>query len=398
MVNLTATLKRVVPTTLVTTHQCPVNLESGRAVEHTTKRPELSIAELQMRKEKMATGVGAGTTYSMGLNLLLLVAMVATNILSLYHLSSSHRLFSSPTTPPLPLSSSSSSDQAPEHLLRQLHTIRATMSHLSHLHTHPSDTSSSSSSSPPPPPELLLLSRLSAISSACASHPTLLRQYMNYTPFSPCPSSSSSLAESLLLRGCHPLPRRRCFSLLPTSNPSSLSNTQDPNFFSVRSTLDLSVPQLLRLARISGAAPINLALDVAGGSGSLAAALRSASNTTTAASRGFIPLHSPLQSRFPVQDGVLDLVRTGHAVNRWIPIPVLEFLVYDVDRVLRPGGLLWIDHFFCKGVDLDPVYKPLVSRLGYRTIKWAVGDKTDAGGVKNREVYLTALLQKPFAA
>ncbi|KAJ4778034.1 S-adenosyl-L-methionine-dependent methyltransferases superfamily protein [Rhynchospora pubera] len=360
-----------------------------------------------MRKDKMAAGgVGAGTTYSMGLNLLLLVAMVATNILSLYHLSSSHRLFSSPTSPPLPLSSS---DQAPEHLLRQLHTIRATISHLSHLHTHPSDTSSSS---PPPPPELLLLSRLSAISSACASHPTLLRQYMNYTPFSPCPSSSSSLAESLLLRGCHPLPRRRCFSLIPTSNPSSLSNTQDPNFLSVRSTLDLSVPQLLRLARISGAAPINLALDVAGGSGSLADALRRASNTTvltttlnlghpfsqTAASRGFVPLHSPLQSRFPVQDGVLDLVRTGHAVNRWIPIPVLEFLVYDVDRVLRPGGLLWIDHFFCKGVDLDPVYRPLVSRLGYRTIKWAVGDKTDAGGVKNREVYLTALLQKPFAA
>ncbi|KAF3335959.1 hypothetical protein FCM35_KLT20466 [Carex littledalei] len=310
-----------------------------------------------MRKEKMAAGVGAGTTYSMGLNLLLLVAMVATNILSLYHLSSSHRLFSSP--PSLPLSSSSSDDQPPEHLLRQLHTIRATISHLSHLHSHPSDASSSSST-PPPPSELVLFSRLSPISSACASHPTLLRQYMNYTPFSTCPSSSSSLAESLLLRGCHPLPRRRCFSLIPTSNPATLSKLQDPNLFSVRSTLDLSITQLLRLAQVSRAAPINLALDVAGGSGSLAAALRRASNTTvltttlnlghpfsqTAASRGFIPLHSPLQARFPVQDGVLDLVRTGHAVNRWIPVPVLEFMVYDVDRVLRPGGLLWIDHFF----------------------------------------------------
>jgi hypothetical protein len=361
-----------------------------------------------MLKERMAAGVGAGTTYSMGLNLLLLIAMVATNILSLYHLSSSHRLFSSP--PSLPLSSSSSSDQAPEHLLRQLHTIRATISHLSHLQSRTSDASSSSA--PPPPTELVLLSRLSPISSACASNPTLLRQYMNYTPFSPCPTSSSSLVESLLLRGCHPLPRRRCFSLLPPSNPATLSKLQDPNPFSVRSKLDLSISQLLRLAQVSGAAPINLALDVAGGSASLAAALRRASNTTVltttlnlghpfsqaAASRGFIPLHSPLQARFPVQDGVLDLVRTGHAVNRWIPVPVLEFMVYDVDRVLRPGGLLWIDHFFCKGVDMDSVYKPIVTRLGYRTIKWAVEDKTDAGGVKNREVYLTALLQKPFAA
>lgn len=85
-------------------------------------------------------------------------------------------------------------------------------------------------------------------------------------------------------------------------------------------------------------------------------------------------------------------------MNRWIPVPVLEFMVYDVDRVLRPGGLLWIDHFFCKGFDMDSVYKPIVNRLGYRTIKWAVEDKTDAGGVKNREVYLTALLQKPFVA
>ena len=70
-------------------------------------------------------------------------------------------------------------------------------------------------------------------------------------------------------------------------------------------------------------------------------------------SRGLIPLHQPLQQRFPVQDLSLDLVRCGRAVNRWIPIPALEFLMYDVDRVLRGGGFLWIDHFLCQKSDLD---------------------------------------------
>ncbi|KAJ3681658.1 hypothetical protein LUZ60_014231 [Juncus effusus] len=356
-----------------------------------------------MRKERTSANGGAGAgsgggiaVTNMGLNLLLLVFMVATNILSLYHLSSTHRLSLSPP-PPLPLSSS-----ADEHLLLlQLHTIRATISHLQSQSQSPSKSKPHSS---PPPAELLLFSRLSPVSSACAAHPTLLRQYMNYTPFSPCPLSSSSLAESLILRGCHPLPRRRCFSASPPK-PTTLSlSTPTSNFMTTKSALDLSIPQLLRLAQSSGSSPIRLALDIAGGDASLASALRRASNTTVltttlnfnqpfsqiAASRGSITLHSPLQSRFPIQDSLLDLVRAGHAVNRWIPAEQLEFMVYDVDRVLRPGGLFWVDHFFCKKTNLDPVYKPVLDRLGYKVLKWAVGEKTD------REVYLTALLQKPF--
>ena len=70
-------------------------------------------------------------------------------------------------------------------------------------------------------------------------------------------------------------------------------------------------------------------------------------------SRGLIPLHQSLQQQFPVHDLSLDLVRCGRAVNRWILIPALEFLMYDVDRVLHGGGFLWIDHFFCRKSDLD---------------------------------------------
>jgi hypothetical protein len=91
----------------------------------------------------------------------------------------------------------------------------------------------------------------------------------------------------------------------------------------------------------------------------------------------------------------MDVVRTGHAVNRWIPEAALEFLWYDADRVLRPGGLLWVDHLWCRKGDLDGVYAAMLRRLGYKTIKWAVADKT-GNGAKDELVYLTALLQKPF--
>ncbi|KAG6477910.1 probable methyltransferase At1g29790 [Zingiber officinale] len=376
----------------------------------------------------MAMAVG------MGLNLLLLLAMVATNILSLYHLSSTRSVATAAT-------SSSAPADVPDHLLRQLHTIRATISHLSRLRS----SSSSSAAAAAPPPELLIYARIAPIASACSDHPDLLHRYMNYTPFAACPGDDArALAEALILRGCHPLPRRRCFSptapkpltslpsdpfaplpdaavLWPSSAPcrsfSCLSaslgfdpKVESTRFLSARSVLDLPLTQLLNLARSAGAAPIRLGLDVGGGTGTLAAQLRRLANATlltitldlgapyseAAAIRGLVPLHAPLQQRFPVQDGVLDLVRTGHAVNRWIPVPALEFLLYDADRVLRAGGLLWVDHFFCRAGDLEAVYAPIIARFGYRRIKWAVANKTDGGGLKNGEVYLTALLQKPL--
>ncbi|XXG67807.1 hypothetical protein AAC387_Pa06g1066 [Persea americana] len=367
--------------------------------------------------------------FGLGLNLLLLMAMVATNILSLYHLSSSqqHR---SPPPPPVP-----------DHLLHQLSTIRATINHLTRLR---STTTTSSNSAHPPPPiphDLLLYTRLSPIASACRDHPDLLHRFMNYTPFSLCPSDHS-LADSLILRGCHPLPRRRCFSPTPPKPPSSLPTSPFPSslpdsavlwspyscksfsclarfndnlgfdlkiesarFVSSKSNLDLTIPQLLHIAKNSSSA-LRLALDVGGGTGTFAARMKlhnvtvvtttmnlGAPYNEAVALRGLIPLHMPLQQRFPVFDGVVDLVRCGHAVNRWIPTVAMEFLLYDVDRVLRGGGFLWIDHFFCKGADLDKVYSPLIGRLGYKKLKWATGNKTDS---KHGEVYLTALLQKPL--
>jgi hypothetical protein len=86
-----------------------------------------------------------------------------------------------------------------------------------------------------------------------------------------------------------------------------------------------------------------------------------------------------------------------HVLSNWIPLDTLEFIFYDIDRVLRPGGLLWLDHFFCIQSELDSLYAPLIRKFGYKELRWDVGSKLDRGAGKH-EVYLSALLEKPLAA
>lgn len=369
----------------------------------------------------------------MSLNLLLLLAMVATNILSLYHLSTTLQP-KSPSPPPVP-----------DYLVRQLQTIRATINHLTRLHPQ-SSAAAAKPTKAPIPSDLLLYTHISPIASSCSDYPDLLYKYMNYTPFSLCPLDDD-VAEALILRGCHPLPRRRCFSRTPAKIPSSSSFPTNPfsplpddaviwtkyscksfqcltkqsvdlgfdmkmeksKLTTYKSDLDLPIPQLIQLSN-AAKSPLRLALDIGGGTGTFAAQMKlqnvtvvtttlnfGVPNNEGVALRGLIPLHVPLQQRLPVFDGVLDLVRCSRAVNRWIPTEVMEFLFYDVDRVLRGGGYLWIDHFFSKSADLEKVYSPLIGKLGYKKVKWATGSKTDPSGLRNGEAYLTALLQKPVS-
>ncbi|GLU13932.1 hypothetical protein SLE2022_305350 [Rubroshorea leprosula] len=373
--------------------------------------------------------------FTMGLNLLLLMAMVATNILSLYHLSST--LVSSKSPSPI-------HSPVPDHLLQQLRTIRATINHLTRH--HPSSDNASTTGGKPSssavPQDLLLYSRFSSIASSCHNHHDLLHKYMSYTPFSICPHDPE-LQETLILNGCHPLPRRRCFSKTPSKPPSPIPlhpfptslpdsgviwskyacksfaclSEKQPGFdlkkqrqslVTFSSELDLPIPQFMQIAK-SANSVIRLGIDIGGGTGTFAAVMKELYNVTVltttmninapyneaVALRGLVPLHVPLQQRLPVFDGVLDLVRCGRAVNRWIPLVVMEFILYDIDRVLRGGGYLWLDRFFSRRVDLEKVYGPMIGKLGYKKVKWAVANKTDSGGLKHEEVYLTALLQKP---
>ncbi|KAI3456062.1 hypothetical protein Pfo_012725 [Paulownia fortunei] len=369
--------------------------------------------------------------FTMGLNLLLLLAMVATNILSLYHLSSTIQS-KPPAAPPVP-----------DHLIHQLSTIRATINHLTSLQPSTPPSKKTPSLTTTAPSDLLIYTHISPIASSCKDNPILLHQYMNYTPFALCPNDSP-LAEDLILRGCHPLPRRRCFARTPSTIPTSLPTdpfsslpektallshyscktfscfaglksdmgfdmkVEKSRFLTYKSDLDLPISQLLQLAK-SAKSVIRLALDIGGGTGTFAAQMKLQNVTVVTttmnlgapyneavAIRGLVPLHAPLQQRLPVFDGVVDLVRCGHAVNRWIPVTSMEFLFFDVDRVLRGGGYFLLDHFFSKKIDLENVFTPLIGKLGYKKVKWAAASKTDSSGVKNGEVYLTALLQKPL--
>ncbi|KAF7803203.1 uncharacterized protein G2W53_042314 [Senna tora] len=179
---------------------------------------------------------------------------------------------------------------------------------------------------------------------------------MSYTPFSLCPSDSD-VAEALILRGFDP-------------------SHEATKFTTYKTELDLPIPQLMQIAK-SAKSVLRLGVDIGGGTGTFAATMKlynvtvvtttmnvAAPYSEAVALRGLVPLHVPLQ---------------------------------DVDRVLRGGGYMWVDHFFSKGADLEKTYGPLIGKLGYKKVKWATANKTDAGGLKNGEVYLTALLQKPVS-
>ncbi|CAN4111110.1 unnamed protein product [Withania somnifera] len=108
----------------------------------------------------------------------------------------------------------------------------------------------------------------------------------------------------------------------------------------------------------------------------------------TIALRGLIPLYVTLNQRLPFFDNTMDLIHTAGFMDGWIDLQLLDFILFDWDRVLRPGGLLWIDRFFCNRTDLDD-FMYMFLQFRYKKHKWAIAPKA------KDEVYLSALLEKP---
>ncbi|RYR37721.1 hypothetical protein Ahy_A09g042600 [Arachis hypogaea] len=147
---------------------------------------------------------------------------------------------------------------------------------------------------------------------------------------------------------------RKSFDCFHRQNPNLGFNPSfdSSKFTTYKTDLDLPISQLFQIAK-STKSVIQLGFDVGGGTGSFAATtkLRNVIVVMTTmrmgvpyseavALRGLVPLHVPLQQRLPVFDGVFDLVRCGCAVNRWILVTMMEFLLFDVDKILRGGGYL----------------------------------------------------------
>ncbi|XVE94592.1 hypothetical protein REPUB_Repub02eG0021800 [Reevesia pubescens] len=287
---------------------------------------------------------------------------------------------------------------------------------------------------------------VASVGHSCEKSADLLSQYMSYKVSGPCPDDWS-LGQKLILKGCEPLPRRRCFAkTVPkvglTTSPISLwkpvsekivtwsglgcknfdclnskklsrdcvgcfdlvNGYETQKYVKARSKNDFLIDDVLAM----GSGGIRIGFDIGGGSGTFAARMAERNvtvitNTVNAdapysefiAARGLFPLFLSLDHRFPFYDNVFDLVHATSGLDVGGKPEKLEFLMFDLDRILRAGGLFWLDNFHCADDEKKRALTRLIERFGYKKLKWVVGEKIDAAGSGKPEVYLSAVLQKP---
>ncbi|KAH6826568.1 S-adenosyl-L-methionine-dependent methyltransferase [Perilla frutescens var. hirtella] len=282
-----------------------------------------------------------------------------------------------------------------------------------------------------------------SIGHACAAMKEELEEYMDYDVGSYC-KDDWTLGQKLMVRGCDPLPRRRCLTRasklylrpypineslwrLPDGRNVRWSNYQCRNFECLSSKNPKrgytkctgcfemekeklkwvgnysSLPIDFMIVDVLAIKPgeMRVGLDFGVGTGTFAARMREQNVTVVStafnlgapfsemiALRGLIPLYTTLNQRLPLFDNTMDIIHTTGLMDGWIDLQLLDFILFDWDRVLRPGGLLWIDRFFCKRKDLDD-YMYMFLQFRYKKHKWAIASKS------KDEVFLSALLEKP---
>ncbi|XP_009350044.2 probable methyltransferase At1g29790 [Pyrus x bretschneideri] len=287
---------------------------------------------------------------------------------------------------------------------------------------------------------------VASVGHSCEKSADLLSQYMNYKVSGPCPDDWN-LAQKLILRGCEPLPRRRCFAKtvpkvglnpLPISlwKPVSdkivswsglgckkfeclnakklnrdcvgcfdlINGSESQRYVKARSKNDFLIDDVLAL----GSGGIRIGFDIGGGSGTFAARMAERNMTVITntlnieapfsefiAARGLFPLFLSLDHRFPFYDNVFDLVHAASGLDVAGKPEKFEFLMFDIDRILRPGGLFWLDNFYGSDDEKKRDLTRLIERFGYKKLKWVVGEKAGAAGSGKSEIYLSAVLQKP---
>ncbi|KAK9735436.1 hypothetical protein RND81_04G205700 [Saponaria officinalis] len=281
------------------------------------------------------------------------------------------------------------------------------------------------------------------IGHSCVLMKKELEDYMDYDVGSYC-KDDWNLAQKLMLRGCDPLPRRRCLTrasklyLKPYPINESLwkipegrnvrwnlykcrdfecLSSKNPNRGYTKCTGCFEMEkEVLKWVNKSSVPPtdflisdvldvkpgeIRIGLDYSVGTGTFAARMRERNVTiiSTAlnlgapfnemiALRGLLPLYITPNQRLPFFENTMDLIHTTGLLDGWIDLLLLDFILFDWDRVLRPGGLLWVDKFFCNRKDLDD-YMYMFLQFRYKKHKWVVAPKS------KDEVYLSALLEKP---
>ncbi|KAH7307445.1 hypothetical protein KP509_22G059000 [Ceratopteris richardii] len=287
-----------------------------------------------------------------------------------------------------------------------------------------------------------------AVGYGCIAMKSELEEYMNYDVGDLC-KDDWLLAQKLMVHGCDPLPRRRCLARAPPyyQNPlpvhqalwtlpddrnvrwtnyacrnfQCLQNASRRGFSKCSGCFRLHDHEKPRWMRRNNSSPaefsveevvqvagstLRIGLDMSVSVGSFAARMRDHNVTIVTctlnvgapfneliALRGLVPLYMSLSQRLPFFDNTMDLIHSNLLLDGWIDLQFLDFIVFDWDRVLRPGGLLWVDKFFCHKEDIDD-YLYLFLQLKYKKLKWIVVPKND-GHTGKEEVYFSALLRKP---
>ena len=280
------------------------------------------------------------------------------------------------------------------------------------------------------------------IGHACVLMKKELEEYMDYDIGSYC-KDDWSLSQKLMVNGCDPLPRRRCltraskvyqkpypineslwrlpddrnvrwstyqcrnFQCLSSKNPkrgySKCTGCFEMDKEKLKWVTNSSLPVDFLIKDVLAIKPgeIRIGLDFGVGTGTFAARMKEQNVTVVStalnlgapfsemiALRGLVPLYVTLNQRLPFFDNTMDLIHTTGFMDGWIDLMLIDFILFDWDRILRPGGLLWIDRFFCNRKDLDD-YMYMFLQFRYKKHRWAISPKSED------EVYLSALLEKP---
>ncbi|ERN04859.1 hypothetical protein AMTR_s00146p00079960 [Amborella trichopoda] len=284
----------------------------------------------------------------------------------------------------------------------------------------------------------------------CWSMKREMEEYMDYDVGELC-EDDWRVGQRLMVGGCDPLPRRRCLARAPRwyTEPFAINesmwrvpddrnvrwngyicknftclarNETRKGFFKCASCFDLPGHEKPRWIKIENSTEnpspdflisdvlnikpgeIRIGLDYSAGTGTFAARMREFNVTIVSATlnlgapfnemialRGLVPLYLSLNQRLPFFDNTLDIIHTTRFLDGWIDFQLLDFVLFDWDRVLRPGGLLWIDSFFCSRGDLND-YLHMFEQFRYKKHRWLVVPKVDKEG---DEVFFSAVLEKP---
>eukprot|EP00850_Spirogloea_muscicola_P015638 SM000122S25745 [mRNA] locus=s122:45280:47607:+ [translate_table: standard] len=292
--------------------------------------------------------------------------------------------------------------------------------------------------------------------SSCNATQEDLQQYLEYTVGEVCPNDWFFVQSLIFEEGCFSLPRRRCFAVMPETyteplpQPECLWAQEALDDLNVRwdhhecksfsclnerktgdclNCFNMTLEFMRWRSRANGVIPmkdvvrikkgtLRIGLDFGGRSGSFAARMSRWNITIvttqrnketafnkdtlglpymeTIALRGLIPLHIPNKARLPFFDGTLDVVHSSSSLRH---IKVIEFeeLMYEWDRILRPGGIIWVELFY-QPVNEMPLYIRLLENLKYKHLYFNVTRKPGNGTLRKPTPYsyLTCVVEKPL--